>query len=629
MKRELDLENDLKNGPVRDRSTTDFICCIIFLAFWAACVFVAIFALQNGDPVKLIQTFDINGKACGSLIDGTLNYPLGYFYQPLNNLSYVVCVSSCPNWNVGNSVPTSVDCYGANTSVTTNIKNCQNSNYFDFASLPNSLAINALQPFLIYNTTSFLNKFCIPNISDLTGSALATAQSISAVNDISGIAQKIISDIQTSWRYIALIAGISLIVSLLFLLCIRWLAGIMVWLLILGFLVGLFLLGYLCQLESNQLATNEALTGVVSTSNLYNPQTMHILSIVFYVIGGICTVGVLFCVSSISLAIAVLKTAAMFIYSNLLIILTPIFHALLIFLLIIYWIAIMTYLWTIGTQVRSTTSPFVSFTWDQKTTYLAIFHIFSLLWNIAFIKYLSVFIVGCTCSIWYFNQAKDEVSLFRFPILTSYWWSFRYHLGSLGLGSFLLAVIWMIQLILLYILHYVEELKKKGVESKVVETLIKILMCCVSCFESFVQFISAKGFIQIAVTSRNFCRSCLDAFLLILQNPLRFGLVDSLALIFVYIGKLFVATGAGILGYILMEKEIFSLTGLNSKFIPIIIFIVLGYFIANFFFSVYGDAADTVILCFFLDKELAKKSDRPIEAPGPMQEFYEKFKNDD
>lgn len=91
---------------------------------------------------------------------------------------------------------------------------------------------------------------------------------------------------------------------------------------------------------------------------------MHALSIVFYVVGGICTLGVLFCISSISLAIAVLKTAAIFIYSNLFIILTPILHALLMFGVIIYGLFILAFLWSIGTENPRVNSPFITYTWD-------------------------------------------------------------------------------------------------------------------------------------------------------------------------------------------------------------------------------------------------------------------------
>jgi hypothetical protein len=100
-----------------------------------------------------------------------------------------------------------------------------------------------------------------------------------------------------------------------------------------------------------------------------------------------------------------------------------------------------------------------------------------------------IFVIACTCVIWYYNN-KDSPNYFPRPILTSIWWAFRYHLGSIALGAFILAIIWFIQLILAYIAKKVDDMKKKGVESKVLEWTVKCLMILVACFERIVKFIS-------------------------------------------------------------------------------------------------------------------------------------------
>ena len=44
---------------------------------------------------------------------------------------------------------------------------------------------------------------------------------------------------------------------------------------------------------------------------------------------------------------------------------------------------------------------------------------------------------------------------------------------------------------------------------------------------------------------------------------------------------------------------------------------------------IYGISADTIIMCFFQDKDCASKEGRAVHAPAPMIEFYEKFKPND
>lgn len=179
---------------------------------------------------------------------------------------------------------------------------------------------------------------------------------------------------------------------------------------------------------------------------------------------------------------------------------------------------------------------------------------FCALWNIAFINYLMVFIIACTCVIWYYNN-KDSPNYFPRPIITSTWWAFRYHLGSIALGAFILAIIWFVQLILAYIAKKVEDMKKNGVESKVLEWTVKCLMICVACFERIVKFISKLGFIKVAVSSESFCVSCFKSFTLIFQNPMKFGLLHALGSIFTLIGKLFISSLCGVIGYFMLSYD--------------------------------------------------------------------------
>ncbi len=59
---------------------------------------------------------------------------------------------------------------------------------------------------------------------------------------------------------------------------------------------------------------------------------------------------------------------------------------------------------------------------------------------------------------------------------------------------------------------------------------------------------------------------------------------------------------------------------------PVFVFIGIGYLVSSLFFMIYGVAADAIILCFFWDKEINKGGGRPITAPAPMRNFYEKYK---
>ena len=625
-----EVDKEIQNGPLRNRSITDCFCCLTMLVFWAATVAVTIFALSKGNPWRLAQTYDKDNVACGDLLSGTSEYPLAYFFQPLLNFTDVVCVSACPSWQNETGRSTDIDCFGRGTNVTENIGNCSSAKNFSFNMLPEQYLQFSQEPFLIYNTSEVFGRFCVPYVANFTDSAKLWITNMTDATKTTEIFEEYLADLKNCWKYLLAIAGLAIGLSIFSLMLIRCCAGVMVWMILLLFLGGVFGMAVLCGIESKRLNEISIMqnTQADSSDTYYNSKNLHYLSIFFYVLGGLCTLIIMGSLSKISISIALLKTAAMFVYSNLAILLIPIIVAIVLAAYLILWIVVFLYLWTIGTSTKRENSPFAQIAWDTRTRYIVIFHAFAFLWNVAFINYFGIFVIACTCSIWYFNSGAQSPHYFQSPILTSIWWGFRYHMGSLALGAFLLSIFWGIRLALLYVYKYVTNLQKKGIESSFVTMILKCLMCCVACFQRFIEFISTLGFVQVAVTGKNFCRSCVDAFGLLASNPMKFGLVHMVGSVFVFIGKIFVASACGVLGYLMITYNTTISAKLYSKIVPVFFFIVIGYFIATIFYSVYGVSADTVVMCFFLDKEISEKGGRPITAPEPMREFYNRYKKE-
>lgn len=48
----------LRNGPVEDRTCTDFGCCICFVLMWMIFMVGFLFAFYNGDPSKAFSFYD-------------------------------------------------------------------------------------------------------------------------------------------------------------------------------------------------------------------------------------------------------------------------------------------------------------------------------------------------------------------------------------------------------------------------------------------------------------------------------------------------------------------------------------------------------------------------------------------
>lgn len=83
-----------------------------------------------------------------------------------------------------------------------------------------------------------------------------------------------------------------------------------------------------------------------------------------------------------------------------------------------------------------------SLKWQLAVYALGLFWIAEL---IAAIFHYALIVGVCT---WYFTSTADSRG--RFSLLRGFWWSIRYNLGSLALGSFILALIWMIRIVFEY-----------------------------------------------------------------------------------------------------------------------------------------------------------------------------------
>ena len=147
--------------------------------------------------------------------------------------------------------------------------------------------------------------------------------------------------------------------------------------------------------------------------------------------------------------------------------------------------------------------------------------------------------------------------------MSAFWRLVRYHLGTAAFGSFIIAMIQLIRIILAYVQHLVERyeariskivryfilstqkyllynfLQKKGfgTASKallvVLKAVLACLQCVMACFERFMKFINVNAYIETgqcvicmtfikhllnifsAIYGYNFCRAAMKAFQLL------------------------------------------------------------------------------------------------------------------
>ncbi|KAJ8270902.1 hypothetical protein GJAV_G00120560, partial [Gymnothorax javanicus] len=192
-----------------------------------------------------------------------------------------------------------------------------------------------------------------------------------------------------------------------------------------------------------------------------------------------------------------------------------------------------------------------------------------------------------------------------------------YHTGSLAFGSLILAVVQLFRIVLEYLDH-----KLKGAQNVFARFLLCCLKCCFWCLEHFIRFMNRNAYIMIALHGKNFCTSAREAFFLLMRNVVRVAVLDKVTDFLLFLGKVLIAAGMGVLAFVFFTRKIPVLQEevpeLNYYWVPVLTVVFGSYLIAHGFFSVYAMCVDTLFLCFCEDLERNDgSSDKPFfMSPG-------------
>jgi len=463
-----------------------------------------------------------------------------------------------------------------------------------------------------YDTEPLLGKYCLPTSEALRDSAVKTfKENFYDKYDVDKYTTYI-ADLYTAWYVMAISVGVALLAAIVYLLILRCCAGVMIWMSILSIMACLGGGGYWVYDYRHNYDIADANYKYLQ----YGANALWGIDAAFAVI-------VLICCSRIRLAVAIMKVTSSFIYRTPTILLLPVVFFFLVIAWIVGWTFLAVYIMSVG-EIKARAEPFqfaTTVVWSTQTRYIFLYHLFGGLWVNAFLIGCFQFIVAAACAIWYFSHTSDTAG--KGSICIGIKWILVYHLGSIAFGSFIIALVQFIRIIFEYYRQKIQAANKDN-------PIVKFMLCCtaylLACLERCIKFITKNAYIQIALTSKNFCRSAWNAFLLIVKNVLRFGAVSSVGAIFMFLGRLFIICLTVILAYLQMTKWEKVRSTTSSPYFPCLIAGFIGYLIGAIFMSIFSFASDTILQCFLLDEELgAQGKGRPeSNRPPLMNDFIEK-----
>uniref|UniRef100_A0A8C6L1F3 Choline transporter-like protein n=1 Tax=Nothobranchius furzeri TaxID=105023 RepID=A0A8C6L1F3_NOTFU len=675
-------------GPIHNRSCTDILCCIIFIIALLGYFAVGILAWSQGDPKKVIYPTDSRGQFCGQAGTPLEKKPLLFYFNILKCASPLVllefqcpttqlCVEKCPDRYL--------------TLIKAKLGSKEDREYYSGYckdGSPPEILRDGLCPAMLLPSKAFTRR-CLPALGRMKGGVVVVGNETTFVDDDNNrvnatelldaskksnyalearqVAMRIFEDYTQSWHWILLGLLIAMAVSLIFIVLLRFLAGIMVWIMI---VLVILVIGYgifHCYMEFDSLKGEPGADvtirdlGLQTDFSIYLQirQTWLAFMIILAIVEFIIILLLIFLRKRILIAIALIKEASRAVGH----VMSALFYPLLTFALlgvvIAYWAITAVFLSTSNEQIykvfNNSDCPFSLETCDPKTfntsnasaqcpdaeclfafyggetiyhKYLILFqfyNVFLFFWCANFVTALGqVTLSGAFASYYWAFKKPDDIP--AYPIFSSLGRALRYHTGSLAFGSLILSLVQVIRVILEYLDH-----KLKGAQNRFAKFLLSCLKCCFWCLEKCIKFLNRNAYIMIAIYGKSFCTSARDAFFLLMRNIVRVAVLDKVTDFLLFLGKLLIVGIVGIFSFFFFSGRIRAVEdaapALNYYWVPILTVVFGAYLIAHGFFSVYAMCVDTLFLCFCEDLERNDgSSERPYFMSLELHEILSKTK---
>jgi len=223
-----------------------------------------------------------------------------------------------------------------------------------------------------------------------------------------------------------------------------------------------------------------------------------------------------------------------------------------------------------------------------------IYFVFGFLWTLECFTNITFMAMSGATSHWFFFR-EDPSARTKAPLLRSLWRTFRYHLGTIAFGSFIIAVVQLIRIFLMLLDKYT---KKQQQSNLLIKLTIKCAQCCLWCLEKTLKFITNYCYIYTAMQGSGFCKSCFLTFSLIVTNPGQLAINTFVRTILSWIQIIGVPVASGWVCNLVLV----NVTQRTETIWPTVVVAISAYIVAKTFSLVFACVLDTLFVCACRDK---------------------------
>lgn len=661
-----------------NRKCRDLIFLLVFIAFWVGMIVNSSFGFNRGDPRRLVYGLDYKGNLCGNKNskpdlrelqvrywqNPNQVYQSGLRKSPINLIeARSICLKRCPTPS-DDSLTWVCDYPEGSITLTLDEWVGRNYNYYEFLSSDQKNSSLQLQgpcyPVLFPTTNVFWScQFAAhaSNVSlqhwkgmggvDIDEGDIIVKAIHSALNAPSAILKRYAADVGKSWPVLIVCGGLlPLFLSAIWLLLIRYFVGVMTWgtiiiLNILTFSVTTFFYikaGWIGHDAVSTVIGEGAADSLITTGS--ERDHLRVVAIIMTIILIIVVLATFVLVKRVVIAVAVLKVAANAIGEIRALMVFPIFPFIILAVFYIYWVAAALYLFSAGeihqngcdgnccaydlvsSKVQCEGCCGYSIHYSRHIALAILYHIFGCFWTTQFIIACSLTVISGAVASYYWSRGETSEMPFM-PVVSSVKRLTRFSLGSMALGSLVVAIIESVR-------FFLEALRRqlKVVEATPAACCIRMIwcctQCCLGCVEWTIKFINRNAYIMIAITGNGFCKAAAMATGLIINNILRIGTVNVIGDVMLFLGKLCVSLACALFAFLMLDTHQYKSSHhkISSPLFPVLFCWGLGYVVASLFFAVVEMAIDTIVLSFCQDVE--EHQGNPQYAPPLLMETLKK-----
>jgi choline transporter-like protein 2/4/5 len=463
------------------------------------------------------------------------------------------------------------------------------------------------------------------------------------------VLERYVDDFTTGWK-VLLVAGCvcPIVLSVIFLVCLRYLTSVFASLIL--FLVNalaIVLTIYLF-LKAGVIGS-DAVTAYVSKagesyaedlSTYIDPADSNqaILKIFAWLSLTATVIFFLFTIvmfTRVKVAVGVIRVSTVALAKMPTLLAFPLVPAVSMILLMVYWMFTMVFLYSSGSvkmqdcaidpefppgvfcaNLTDTETCHCGFTTDynRELQGALVYYVFGFLWGSQWIVAVSYLVLACVFVQYYFaggdyNAAKNS------PILAATKRMIWYHSGTAAVGSFFVALLQFIRIIVRMVIY---QMKRVGKKSKVFKAVGYAIECCLWYLQKLIEWLSRNAYIMTAIEGTSFCSSAWNALALIVKNVASVSSTSVISDIMLFLGKLAVSLGSGVIAFMMLDDDNFKYGDekVTSPLFIVILVILFAFLIASLFMSIIEFGIDTIMLCYC--KDCDDNGGVPLNAPKQL-----------